>query len=90
MALSNGDKSAIVELERVRMWDRKKPDDEENGPDLKAGAGEPDNVSIALVVHGLALQAFHASSADPDLWCGSPNCNRGATSVCGPDRSSRL
>jgi hypothetical protein len=33
------DKSAIVELERVRMWDRKKPD-AETGHDLEAGADD--------------------------------------------------
>jgi hypothetical protein len=33
------DKSAIVELERIRMWDRKKPD-EEGGNDLEAGADD--------------------------------------------------
>ena len=31
------------------------------------GVGGPDNVTIALVVHGQALRAFHASSANPDL-----------------------
>lgn len=31
------------------------------------GMGGPDNVTIALVVHGPALKAFHASSASPDL-----------------------
>ena len=31
------------------------------------GVGGPDNVTIALVVHGPALKAFHASSANPDL-----------------------
>jgi intracellular sulfur oxidation DsrE/DsrF family protein len=31
------------------------------------GVGGPDNVTIALVVHGQALRAFHASSASPDL-----------------------
>jgi len=31
------------------------------------GVGGPDNVTIALVVHGQALWAFHASSANPDL-----------------------
>ena len=33
------DKSAIVELERIRMWDRKKPD-EDSGNDLEAGADD--------------------------------------------------
>ena len=33
------DKSAIVELERVRMWDRKKPD-EMGDNDLEAGADD--------------------------------------------------
>jgi intracellular sulfur oxidation DsrE/DsrF family protein len=31
------------------------------------GVGGPDNVTIALVVHGQALRAFHASAATPDL-----------------------
>jgi hypothetical protein len=31
------------------------------------GVGGPDNVTIALVVHGQALRAFHASSANPDV-----------------------
>lgn len=30
------------------------------------GVGGPDNVTIALVVHGQALRAFHAASANPD------------------------
>ena len=31
------------------------------------GVGGPENVTIALVVHGQALRAFHASAANPDL-----------------------
>jgi intracellular sulfur oxidation DsrE/DsrF family protein len=31
------------------------------------GVGGPDNVTIALVVHGQALRAFHAPAANPDL-----------------------
>ena len=31
------------------------------------GVGGPDHVTIALVVHGQALKAFHAASASPDL-----------------------
>jgi intracellular sulfur oxidation DsrE/DsrF family protein len=31
------------------------------------GAGGPDNVTIALVVHGPALRAFHAAAANPDI-----------------------
>jgi intracellular sulfur oxidation DsrE/DsrF family protein len=31
------------------------------------GVGGPDNVTIALVVHGQALRAFHVSAANPDL-----------------------
>jgi uncharacterized protein len=31
------------------------------------GMGGPDNVTIALVVHGPALKAFHAAQASPDL-----------------------
>ena len=31
------------------------------------GVGGPDHVTIALVVHGPALKAFHASGANPDL-----------------------
>lgn len=31
------------------------------------GVGGPDNVTIALVVHGQALKAFHAASANPDV-----------------------
>ena len=33
------DRSAIVELERIRMWDRKKPD-EEGDNDLVTGADD--------------------------------------------------
>lgn len=31
------------------------------------GVGGPDNVTIALVVHGQALRAFHSSAANPDV-----------------------
>jgi hypothetical protein len=31
------------------------------------GVGGPENVTIALVVHGPALKAFHAASADHDV-----------------------
>ena len=31
------------------------------------GVGGPDNVTIAMVVHGPALRAFHAASANPDV-----------------------
>ncbi len=31
------------------------------------GMGGPDKVTIALVVHGPALKAFHAKSASPDM-----------------------
>jgi intracellular sulfur oxidation DsrE/DsrF family protein len=31
------------------------------------GVGGPENVTIALVVHGQALRAFHSASANPDL-----------------------
>jgi uncharacterized protein len=31
------------------------------------GVGGPDHVTIALVVHGPALRAFHSSQANPDL-----------------------
>ncbi|KWV59216.1 hypothetical protein AS156_31565 [Bradyrhizobium macuxiense] len=31
------------------------------------GVGGPDNVTIALVVHGQALKAFHAAAANSDL-----------------------
>lgn len=31
------------------------------------GVGGPDNVTIALVIHGQALKAFHGSSANPDI-----------------------
>ena len=31
------------------------------------GVGGPDHVTIALVVHGQALRAFHSSAASPDL-----------------------
>ena len=31
------------------------------------GVGGPDNVTIALVVHGQALKAFHSAAANPDL-----------------------
>lgn len=39
VAMSKDDKSAIVELERVRVWDRKKPDQEGNN-DLEAGTDD--------------------------------------------------
>jgi intracellular sulfur oxidation DsrE/DsrF family protein len=32
-----------------------------------SGMGGPDKVTIALVVHGSALKAFHAASATPDV-----------------------
>jgi intracellular sulfur oxidation DsrE/DsrF family protein len=31
------------------------------------GVGGPDNVAIALVIHGPALKAFHSSQANPDI-----------------------
>lgn len=31
------------------------------------GVGGPDHVTIALVIHGQALRAFHAAAANPDL-----------------------
>ena len=31
------------------------------------GVGGPDNVTIALVVHGQALRAFHSAAANPDV-----------------------
>jgi uncharacterized protein len=31
------------------------------------GVGGPDNVTIALVVHGQALRAFHQAQANPDI-----------------------
>jgi len=31
------------------------------------GVGGPDNVTIALVIHGQALKAFHSASANPDV-----------------------
>jgi hypothetical protein len=31
------------------------------------GVGGPDNVTIALVIHGQALRAFHSISANPDV-----------------------
>lgn len=31
------------------------------------GVGGPDKVTIALVIHGPALKAFHAASANPDV-----------------------
>jgi uncharacterized protein len=31
------------------------------------GVGGPDHVTIALVVHGQALRAFHAASVNPDV-----------------------
>ena len=31
------------------------------------GVGGPDHVTIALVVHGPALQAFHVADANPDV-----------------------
>ena len=31
------------------------------------GVGGPDNVTIALVVHGQALKAFHSAAANPNL-----------------------
>jgi hypothetical protein len=38
-----------------------------NLPNHFDGMGGPDKVTIALVVHGPALRAFHASSANPDV-----------------------
>ena len=32
-----------------------------------AGVGGPENVTLALVVHGPALRAFHRASASPDV-----------------------
>jgi intracellular sulfur oxidation DsrE/DsrF family protein len=32
-----------------------------------AGVGGPDKVTIALVVHGPALRAFHSAAANPDM-----------------------
>ena len=31
------------------------------------GVGGPDQVTIALVIHGQALRAFHSASANPDI-----------------------
>ena len=31
------------------------------------GVGGPDNVTIALVIHGQALRAFYSASANPDI-----------------------
>jgi len=31
------------------------------------GVGGPDNVTIALVIHGQALRSFHLASANPDI-----------------------
>src|SRR3954470_940873 len=31
------------------------------------GVGGPEHVTIALVIHGPALRAFHAASANPDV-----------------------
>jgi hypothetical protein len=31
------------------------------------GVGGPDHVTIALVIHGQALRAFHTSSANPEI-----------------------
>jgi len=31
------------------------------------GVGGPDHVTIALVVHGQALRAFHSTAANPDI-----------------------
>ena len=31
------------------------------------GVGGPDHVTIALVIHGQALRAFHSAAANPDL-----------------------
>lgn len=31
------------------------------------GVGGPENVTLALVIHGHALKAFHAASANPDI-----------------------
>jgi intracellular sulfur oxidation DsrE/DsrF family protein len=31
------------------------------------GVGGPDHVTIALVIHGQALRAFHSATANPDL-----------------------
>ena len=46
------------------------------------GVGGPDNVTIALVIHGQALKAFHAASANPDITSGSGNSTkRGSSSL---------
>ena len=34
---------------------------------ILTGVGGPDNVNIALVIHGPALRAFHSASANPDV-----------------------
>ena len=31
------------------------------------GVGGPDHITIALVIHGQALRAFHSASANPDI-----------------------
>lgn len=36
-------------------------------PTLERNVGGPDHVTIALVVHGPALRAFHSTQANPDL-----------------------
>ena len=43
------------------------------------GVGGPDHVTIALVVHGQALRAFHSASANPDLSSASANSPRPAS-----------
>ena len=40
------------------------------------GVGGPDHVTIALVVHGQALRAFHSASANPEGFAAGLCCRR--------------
>ena len=55
------------------------------------GVGGPENVTIALVVHGQALRAFHASTANPDLTKHIGQFSRAGLelAVCGNTRKSQ-
>jgi hypothetical protein len=55
VAMSKDDKSTLIRLERIRIWERNKAD-EDAGNDLVAGANDK-----------IFLRAFHSSSANPDL-----------------------
>ena len=61
VAMSKDDKSTLIRLERIRIWERNKAG-EDAGNDLVAGANDK-----------IFLRAFHSSSANPDLSGGLVN-----------------